>query len=147
MRVFIENEAGTRRKKTYDETTHALLKTEDVSAAYPFAYGFVTGTAAADGDAADCFVLTTRMLASGSLVDCEPAGLLEQIEDGEVDHKILAVLPGEPFPLGEAEAALRVFANTVFSHVSGKRMLVGKLLDRAAAQAYLRACSTGADCE
>jgi len=142
MRVFIENEAGSRRKNTYDETTHALLRTEDVSAAYPFAYGFVSGTKAGDGDAADCFVLTARKLASGSMIDCEPVALLEQVEDGEVDHKILATIAGESFPLAEAEAAIRQFANAVFSHVPGKRMAVGKLLDRPAAEAYLRSCKT-----
>ena len=56
MRVLIENEAGSRRKNTYDETSLLWLKAEDVSAAYPFPYGFEVGTKAGDGDAADCFV-------------------------------------------------------------------------------------------
>jgi inorganic pyrophosphatase len=40
-------------------------------------------------------VLTTALLRSGAVVACEPLGLLEQIEDGEVDHKVLAALDGE----------------------------------------------------
>ena len=94
MRVFIENEAGSRRKNTYDEHTLAHLGSVEVSAAYPFPYGFVLGTRGGDGDAVDCFVLTESPLASGTTVECEPFGLLEQIEDGEIDHKVLAVLPG-----------------------------------------------------
>lgn len=140
MRVLIENEAGSRRKNTYDERSLLWLKAEEVLAAYPFPYGFVVGTKAGDGDAADCFVLTARNLASGTVVECEPVGLLEQIEDGEVDHKVLAVLPGETFEVSQAEPALRDFVSRVFSHVPGKQMKIGRLLDRQAAEAYLRAC-------
>ena len=140
MRVLIENEAGSRRKNTYDETSLLWLKAEDVSAAYPFPYGFVVGTRAGDGDAADCFVLTARNLASGTVTECEPVGLLEQVEDGEVDHKVLAVLPGETFELSQAEPALRAFVGSVFAHVPGKRMTIGRLLDQQAAEAYLRSC-------
>jgi Inorganic pyrophosphatase len=75
MRVFIENEAGSRRKHVYDPRTLAHLATADVSAAYPYPYGFVLGTCGGDGDAVDCFVLTATRLASGSVVDCEPVGL------------------------------------------------------------------------
>ena len=99
MRVLIENEAGSRRKNTYDETSLLWQKADDVSAAYPFPYGFVIGTKAGDGDAADCFILTGENLGSGTIAECDPLGLLEQIEDGEVDHKVLAVLPGETFEL------------------------------------------------
>ena len=94
MRVFIENEAGSRRKNIYDERTLAHLRTVEVSAAYPFPYGFVLGTISGDGDAVDCFVLTETPLPSGTIVECQPVGLLEQIEDGEIDHKVLAVPPG-----------------------------------------------------
>ena len=48
MRVFIENEAGSRRKHVYDERTLALVHTVDVSASYPFPYGFVLGTRGGD---------------------------------------------------------------------------------------------------
>lgn len=140
MRVFIENEAGSRRKNTYDEATGALLKAEDVSAAYPFPYGFIIGTKADDADAADCFVLTRQSIASGAVVECNPTGLLEQVEDGETDHKVLALLPGESMAIAEAEPALRHFVSRVFAHVPGKTMHIGRLLGAEAAEAYLRAC-------
>jgi inorganic pyrophosphatase len=53
LKVFIENEAGSYEKKTYDERTLAHLETKPVSAAYPFAYGLVIGTRGDDGDAVD----------------------------------------------------------------------------------------------
>jgi len=139
MRVFIENEAGSRLKNTYDERTLRHVSTAEVSAAYPFPYGFVIGTVGGDGDAVDCFVVTTRRLSAGERLECDPVALLEQIEDGEVDHKLLAVPAGESAVVDDAVvAALRHFATNVFAHVAGKRMEIGQLLDREAAEAHLR---------
>jgi inorganic pyrophosphatase len=139
MRVFIENEAGSRQKNTYDERTLRHVNTVEVSAAYPYPYGFVIGTVGGDGDAIDCFVVTARRLSSGESLECEPVALLEQIEDGAIDHKLLAVPIGEPATVDDATlAALRDFAANVFAHVAGKQMKIGRLLGRDAAEAYLR---------
>lgn len=141
MRVFIENEAGSRHKNIYDERTLAYRRTVEVSHSYPYPYGFVIGTRSGDGDCVDCFVLTATALGSGSIVDCDPIGLLEQVEDGEVDHKVLAVPIGEHFALDDSVlTALKAFINGVFAHVAGKRMQVGRLLPRADAVAYVRDC-------
>jgi inorganic pyrophosphatase len=141
MRVFIENEAGSRRKNTYDERTLRHLATADVSAAYPYPYGFVIGTLSGDGDAVDCFVITGEPLRAGATVDCDVIGLLEQVEDGEIDHKVLAAIAGTSAAVDAAAlAALRHFVANVFAHVAGKTMVVGRLLPREAAQAYLREC-------
>ena len=140
MRVFIENGAGSRRKNIYDERTLAWQRAVEVSRPYPFPYGFVIGTRGADGDCVDCFVLTAAALGAGSIVACDPIGLLEQVEDGEVDHKVLAVPSGEHFALDDSVlAALKDFINGVFAHVPGKRMQIGRLLPRADAVAYVRA--------
>lgn len=145
MRVFIENEAGSRRKRIFDERTLVHLRTVDVSAAYPYPYGFVLDTLSGDGDAVDCFVLTQTPLRSGATIDCEPVGLLEQVEDGEIDHKVLAILPGGDARLdAPVVAALKAFIAGVFAHVPGKRMTVGRLLDRQAAEAYLGQCRDAA---
>ena len=104
MHVLIENEAGSRAKNTYDERTLAFVRSAEVSAAYPFPYGFAIGTRSGDGDAVDCFVLTDKPLASGSIVECEPLALLEQIEDGEIDHKVLAALAGTKPKLDDSDA-------------------------------------------
>ncbi len=139
MRVFIENEAGSRAKNIYDDRSLVYQRTVEVSRAYPFPYGFVIGTRSGDGDCVDCFVLTGKALASGSTVECDVVGLLEQVEDGEIDHKVLAVPAGQTAPLDDALAAtLRDFVRGVFAHVPGKRMEIGRLLGRAEAEAFLR---------
>jgi inorganic pyrophosphatase len=138
MRVLIENEAGSSRKNSYDETTLRHLGSTAVSAAYPYPYGFVLGTKGSDGDAIDCFVLTASPLRSGATVDCEPIGLMEQIEDGEIDHKVLAKLPSETVALDDVVVArIATFVMTVFAHVPGKDMRVGPLRDAAAARDYV----------
>ena len=142
MRVFIENEAGSRQKHTWDERTLERLRTVEVSAAYPFPYGFVPGTVGDDGAAVDCFVLTKAPLAAGAVVECEPVALLEQIEDGAVDHKVLVVPRGEDPVLDEAAVArVRAFIAAVFAHVPGKRMELGRLRDRAAAEEHVQQCT------
>lgn len=141
MRVFIENEAGSRRKNTYDEHTLRHLGTVEVSAAYPFSYGFVLDTVSGDGDAVDCFVITDRHFSSGETVDCQPVGLLEKIEDGEVDHKVIAVPLDAPTSIDEAVlAALKHFTANVFTHVKNKSVEIGQFRNREVAEAYLQQC-------
>ncbi|HET9717369.1 MAG TPA: inorganic diphosphatase [Pseudolabrys sp.] len=141
MQVFIENEAGSRRKNVYDERTMRRLRTIDVSASYPYPYGFVIGTISGDYDAVDCFVLTTEPLTAGTTVECDAIALLEQIEDGEIDHKVLAAPIGEVTVIDETViAALKTFISSVFAHVPGKRMEIGRLLGRDSAEDYLRQC-------
>jgi inorganic pyrophosphatase len=140
MQVFIENEAGSRRKNIYDERTLRYLRTVDVSAGYPYPYGFVIGTVSGDDDAVDCFVLTGEPLVAGTTLECDPIGLLEQLEDGEIDHKVLAVPSGAYATIDEAD--LKKFIFSVFSDVPNKRMEIGRLLGREAAERYLQQCRT-----
>lgn len=138
MRVFIENEAGSFVKHLHDEKTLRLRGTAQVSRAYPFPYGFVLETSAEDGDNVDCFVLTSQPLSAGQIVECEPIAMMEQVEDGAVDHNILAALPGEELTLDhETRQILVDFAKHVFEHIPGKQMKIGEFRDREAAICFL----------
>ena len=113
----------------------------EVARPYPFAYGFVLDTRSGDGDCVDCFVVTDQALHTGDVVDCVPVHLLEQVEDGEVDHKVLCVLAGVPPVVAEsAVATIRAFVTAVFSHIPGKRMELGRLHGPAEAVSYVQAC-------
>lgn len=141
MQVFIENEAGSRCKNIYDERTLRYLRTIDVSASYPYPYGFIIGTVSGDDDAVDCFVLTAEPLAAGTTLECDLIGLLEQVEDGEIDHKVLAVPSGAYATIDEAViGALKKFISGVFADIPNKRMEIGRLLGRDAAESYVRQC-------
>jgi inorganic pyrophosphatase len=140
IQVFIQNEAGSNRKNYHNERTLEYLESKVVSESYPFPYGFVVGTAAADGCCVDCFVITVRRLRSGDLLDCEPIGTMEQIEDGLPDHNILARPAGEESEVTEQiEAALVEFVSHVFDHIDGKHIRAGKFLGQGAALAHIQA--------
>ena len=142
FQVFIENEAGLATKNTYDEKTLKFLKSTKVSRPYPYPYGFVLDTISGDGDCVDCFVVTEKALRSGDIVECVPSHLMEQIEDGEVDHKVLCVLAGSPSVVEDrAVVTIRAFAMSVFAHIPGKRMQLGSLLGTAEAVDYVRKCT------
>ena len=107
----------------------------------PYPYGFILGTRAADGDNVDCYLITTEPLQSGRIVECEPIGLLEQDEDGEVDHKVLAAMPGQAVEVGQALLQeLRDFIYAVFAQFPDVDVRVGRLLPREVALRHIQAC-------
>jgi inorganic pyrophosphatase len=139
MKVFIQNEAGSFVKHSHDEKTLILLADQQVSCAYPFPYGFILNTTAEDGDNVDCFVLTRENLRTGQIVECEPIGLMEQIEDGEIDHNVLAAFLGEAVTLdSEIKQTLTEFVSHVFDHIPGKKIQVGEFRGCEAAIEHIR---------
>jgi inorganic pyrophosphatase len=139
MKVFIQNEAGSLVKHSHDEKTLELKSETRVSRAYPFPYGFILNTTAEDGDNVDCFVLTRKALRTGEIVECEAIGLMEQIEDGEIDHNVLAALPGEDLQLSpEVAQTLVEFVSHVFDHILGKSIQTGDFRDADTAIQHLK---------
>lgn len=138
MQVFIENEAGSYVKHFHNEKTLQLKGSAHVCRPYPFPYGFVLSTTAEDGDNVDCFVLTQQRLRTGQIVECEAMALMEQIEDGDEDHKVLAALPGEVFELDDKVRKMLIeFVTHVFDHIPGKKITVGAFHGREEALRYV----------
>lgn len=93
MNVIIEIPKGSNNKYEIDKAT-GLIKLDRANysfAAYPFDYGFVPQTLWEDGDALDVIVLTTFPLNVGILVTVRPVAVMEMIDGGESDYKIIAV--------------------------------------------------------
>lgn len=140
--VFVENEAGSEIKHHYNEETFAVTHTENVGVAYPFPYGFVPNTLAPDGDAADCFVITTEVLPTGTTILCDPVALVEQTEGGDTDNNVIAVPVGDPVPDLEAvQAAIGYFVERFLVGVPGRESVMGRLLPAEDAFAYLDKCA------
>jgi len=138
MKVFIQNEAGSFIKNSHDEKTLRFTGSARVSRAYPFPYGFILDTTADDCLNVDCFVLTKTLLRTGQIVDCEPVGLMEQIEDDKEDHNVLAVIQGEDARLDSVTKQILIeFVSHVFEHVAGKTMQVGNFCSREFAIEYV----------
>lgn len=142
MKVFIENEAGTDQKNIFNEKTLEYKKTVAVSRQYPYPYGFVLNTTSGDGDNLDCFVITSQSLKSGTIIDVEPIGMFEQVEDGKDDSKILASIAHEVlFVNNDVKNMLRDFIEHVFDHRPGKKITIGNFLGKDEALALLKKSS------
>ena len=93
INVIIEIPKGSNNKYEIDKKT-GLIKLDRAnysSAAFPYDYGFAPQTLWEDGDALDVIVLTTYPLQTGILVNVRPIAVIEMIDTGESDFKIIAV--------------------------------------------------------
>lgn len=139
IRVFIQHEAGSRKRHLYDEKTLEYLGTRLALLPIPYPYGFILDTSSADGDCVDCYVITGDRLISGTIVDCEPIGLLEHNEGEEPDHKVLAALPGQEVKPDQALLdKLRAYIEGVFAQYPEITVHVGRILPKQKALRYLQ---------
>ncbi len=96
--AVIEIPKGTQDKYEYDEELD-VIKLDRVlysAQAYPVNYGFVPQTRAEDGDHTDVLLLSTNPLVVGCVVVCRPIGMMDMVDSGEVDNKIIAVPVTDP---------------------------------------------------
>lgn len=63
---------------------------------YSCNYGFVPQTLWDDGDPLDVLVMSQESLVPGCIVKCRPVGVLDMVDDGDEDAKILAVPVKDP---------------------------------------------------
>lgn len=93
INTIIEIPKGSANKYEIDKETGMIkLDRANYSAApYPFDYGFAPQTLWEDGDPLDVVVLTTYPLHPGILVAVRPVAVMDMIDSGESDYKIIAV--------------------------------------------------------
>jgi len=139
IQMLIQVTAGSCDRKIYNERTLEYLETRTGSRPYPYSYGFIIGTSAEDGGCVDCYLITSDKSTPGTIVECEPVGLLLQDEDGEIDHKILAAVPGQTVVWGpELLQELQEFISASFAEYPDIQVRVGPILPQAAALDYLQ---------
>lgn len=96
--VVVEINKGSKNKYELDKQT-GLIKLDRVmktSQDYPFDYGFVPQTHWHDGDPLDVVILTTYPLIPGILLTARPVAVMDMIDNGESDAKIIAVPVEDP---------------------------------------------------
>ena len=98
MNVIVEIPKGSKNKYEIDKETGliALDRVMHTSQDMPFDYGFVPQTLWEDGDPLDVVILTTYPLHPGILVKVRAVGMMDMIDDGESDVKIIAVPVKDP---------------------------------------------------
>jgi inorganic pyrophosphatase len=98
MNVIVEIPKFSKNKYEIDKETGiiALDRVMHTAQDYPFDYGFVPQTLFDDGDALDVVLLTTHPLAPGILVKARPVAIMEMIDGGDRDDKVIAVPVDDP---------------------------------------------------
>ena len=98
MNVIIEIPKFSKNKYEIDKETGliALDRVMHTAQDYPFDYGFVPQTLFDDGDALDVVLLTTYPLMPGILVKARPVAIMEMIDGGDRDDKVVAVPVDDP---------------------------------------------------
>ncbi|MBI4895062.1 MAG: inorganic diphosphatase [Candidatus Aenigmarchaeota archaeon] len=98
INVIIEIPKGSQNKYELDKET-GLIKLDRVLYSpvfYPTEYGLIPRTLSDDGDPLDALVLVSNPTVPGVLLEAVPIGMLNMIDSGEKDEKILCVAKGDP---------------------------------------------------
>jgi inorganic pyrophosphatase len=98
MNVIIEINKGSQNKYEIDKKTGliALDRVSYTTQGFPFDYGFVPQTLWHDGDALDVILLTTYPLLPGILVRVRPVAIMNMVDSGDNDNKVIAVPADDP---------------------------------------------------
>ena len=98
IHVLIEIPGGSKNKYEFDKNLNALILDRVLfsSVHYPYDYGFVPNTLADDGDPLDGMVMMEQPTFPGCVIAARPVGMLEMIDSGDRDEKILCVPAEDP---------------------------------------------------
>ncbi|MDB5232101.1 MAG: inorganic diphosphatase [Chitinophagaceae bacterium] len=98
VNAIIEIPQGSRAKYEIDKPS-GLLKLDRViysSFYYPINYGFIPQTYGGDKDPLDILVITSLSIQPLTLVEATVIGVMQMIDNGDSDDKIIAVAANDP---------------------------------------------------
>ncbi len=98
LNVLIEIPAGSKNKYEFDKDMNAMALDRVLAASvmYPYDYGFIPNTLADDGDPLDGMVMMDQPTFPGCVIAARAIGMLEMIDGGDRDEKILCVPDKDP---------------------------------------------------
>jgi inorganic pyrophosphatase len=98
VNAIIEIPADGVNKYEYDKQLHVFKLDRNLHSPvhYPGDYGFIPSTLSDDGDPLDVIVLVDDPTFCGCLCEVRPIGVLEMLDQGVLDEKILAVGKSNP---------------------------------------------------
>ena len=105
VRVYIEIEQNSNLKyETCKETNTLMLdRVLPPPYVYPYPYGYIIGTKAADGDELDIIVLTEKHISKDTYLDVYIVGALIMEDEKGMDEKVLCVLPEDAHQIRDLE--------------------------------------------
>ena len=131
-------------KYEYDKKLHVFRLDRNLFSPvhYPGDYGFIPSTLAEDGDPLDVLVLVDTPSFTGCVLEVRPIGVLDMIDQGQPDEKILAVGESNPRYKNVSEYS-EVYPHilkeikhffSIYKDLEGKRVEVRGWKDAAAAR-------------
>lgn len=98
VRAVIEIPKGSKVKYELDKTTGLLVVDRILysSVVYPANYGFIPQTLGDDDDPLDILVWMQEPVVPMSILNARPIGILDMIDEGQADEKIVAVHVDDP---------------------------------------------------
>ena len=98
INVIVEINRGSQNKYEIDKKTGVITLDRVLHSAqsFPFDYGFIPRTLWDDGDAVDVIILATNPIPSGTLVRVRPVAIMNMVDSGEADDKVIAVPIDDP---------------------------------------------------
>ncbi|MFY8148715.1 MAG: inorganic diphosphatase [Prochlorococcaceae cyanobacterium] len=155
VNLIVEIPAGSRNKYEYNAKAGimALDRVLHSSVRYPFDYGFVPNTLAEDGAPLDAMVIMEEPTFAGCLIAARPIGILDMIDSGAHDGKLLCVPVADPRQAGVssirqiAPAQLEDVAEffRIYKNLEGRVTTITGWLDADAVPALLQRCIEAAD--
>lgn len=96
--AVVEISKGSKKKYELDKETGLIILDRILytSTHYPANYGFIPRTFADDGDPLDVLVLTSEALDPMVLIRCYPIGVINMLDNGKNDEKIIAIPYSDP---------------------------------------------------
>ena len=98
VNAVIEIPQGSRAKYEIDKAS-GLLRLDRViysSFYYPCNYGFIPQSYGGDHDPLDILVITSQPVQALCMMDAKVVGVMQMIDQGEADDKIIAVAANDP---------------------------------------------------
>ncbi|HEV2214509.1 MAG TPA: inorganic diphosphatase [Terracidiphilus sp.] len=98
FRAVVEIPKDATNKFEYDKHLHVFKLDRNLHSPvhYPGDYGFIPSTLSDDGDPLDVLVLVANASFPGCVQEVRPIGLLEMLDQGILDEKVLAVGKNNP---------------------------------------------------
>lgn len=143
IKVYIEIEKDSNMKYEYNKQSQQLELDRILPApfVYPFAYGFIPNTLAADGDDLDALIIhPDGSIRMDTTYDVHVVGALRMEDEHGADEKVLCVLDAATVVTDAEKAAIEVFFSTYKIGYADKWSKTNGFMDRQEAIALVERC-------
>lgn len=138
----VEIPFGCQLKYEEDKETGLMVASRIVPVIYPHAYGYIPNTLAEDNDPLDIFLIDDfhhyRDIYPGVMVNIDVLGMIDFIDEGEIDHKIVGKLHGTTE--SNLDGSVKTLQRFLTEYKPGAIVKVGEFKDRKIAEEYVTFC-------